>query len=141
MDIIDLLSKISLFSNLSHDALYRLSELVQNRYFEPQEIIVEENKVASGCWIIVKGHVQVLKGPNLLYHLGGGEILDEMAIFNDLIVETSVQALQPTHCLLIERWDFKAQMQAYPEIALQLLPVLTKRLQSKTAQNTSQTGK
>jgi CRP/FNR family transcriptional regulator, cyclic AMP receptor protein len=29
---------------------------------------------------------------------------------------------------MIERWDFKAQMQAYPEIALQLLPILAGRL-------------
>lgn len=131
MDTMDVLSKVSLFSNLSQDVLYRLNELIQNRFYQPGEMIVEESNVPLGCFIIAKGQVEILQGPQAVSQRGTGEILDEMSIFNDQPASTSIRALQSTHCLLIERWDFKAQIQAYPEIALQLLPVLTKRLQDR----------
>lgn len=131
MDTMDVLSKVSLFSNLSQDVLYRLNELIQNRFYRPGEMIVEKNNVPLGCFIIAKGQVEILQGPQAVSQMGTGEILDEMSIFHDQPASTSIRALQSTHCLLIERWDFKAQIQAYPEIALQLLPVLTKRLQDR----------
>ncbi len=96
-------------------------------------MIIEENDVPMGCFIIAKGRVEILQGPQAVSQMGTGEILDEMSIFNDQPASAAIRALQSTHCLLIERWDFKAQMQAYPEIALQLLPVLTKRLQDRPA--------
>jgi CRP-like cAMP-binding protein len=131
MNTMDVLSKVSLFSNLSHEVLYRLHELIQNRFYQPGEMIIEENKVPLGCLIIADGRVEMLQGPHAVSEIGHGEILDELSIFNDQPAIASIRALQSTHCLLIERWDFKAQMQAYPEIALQLLPILTKRLQNR----------
>lgn len=133
MEVSELLSGSALFSHLSRAALYRLIELTQIQSFKKGDIIIEEGHTGVGCYIIAKGQVEVIKGlntskPVAIAQLGIGEIIGEMAVIDDLPHSTSVRALEETHCLMIERWDFKAQMQAYPEIALQLLPVLAKRI-------------
>ncbi len=133
MEVSDLLATSSLFSHLSRAALYRLTELTQIHTFQRGDIIIEEGQIGIGCFIVASGRVEVIKGlkgpaPLTIAQLGVGEIIGEMSIIDEQPHSTSVRALENTHCLMIERWDFKAQMQAYPEIALQLLPVLARRI-------------
>lgn len=135
MEVSDLLASSSLFSHLSPAALYRLTELTQVHSFERGDIIIEEGRAGVGCYIIASGKVEVIKGlaapsPLIIAELGVGEIIGEMSIIDEQPHSASVRALENTHCLMIERWDFKAQMQAYPEIALQLLPVLAQRIRA-----------
>ncbi len=133
MDVKEFFTKKSIFSRLSQPALYRLAELAQLLTYNPSQIIIEESHPALGCYIILSGRVQVIKSFNtsrsrLITELTTGEIIGEMSVIDDQPHSASVVAIEETQCLMIERWDFKAQMQAYPEIALQLLPVLARRL-------------
>lgn len=135
MDVTELLTSHSLFSHLSPAAVYRLVGLAQVRLFHRGELILEEGIMGVGCFIIISGKVEVVKslnqpGQRVLAELGSGEIVGEMSVIDEQPHSVSVHALEETQCLMIERWDFKAQMQAYPEIALQLLPILAKRLRA-----------
>jgi CRP/FNR family transcriptional regulator, cyclic AMP receptor protein len=135
MDVTELLAGHSLFSHLSPAAIYRLVELAQIRKFCPGELILQEGQISSGCFIILNGQVEVIKSFNtnrqrILATLGEGEIVGEMSVIDEEPHSATVRASQDTQCIMIERWDFKAQMQAYPEIALQLLPILAKRLRA-----------
>lgn len=133
MDLTELLTSHALFSHLSRSAIYRLVALAQIKTFQAGELILQEGKISPGCFIILTGEVEVIKEfktvkSKKIAILGKGEILGEMAMIDDQPHSATVRALQETQCIMIERWDFKAQMQAYPEIALQLLPILAKRL-------------
>lgn len=133
MDVKELFTSQSLFSGLSQPALYRLAELAQLHTYRASETIIQEAHPALGCYIILSGRVQVIKSFNtprsrVIAELLAGEIVGEMSVIDDQPHSASVVAIEETQCLMIERWDFKAQMQAYPEIALQLLPVLARRL-------------
>lgn len=133
MDVKDFLSNLSLFSRLSPPALYRLAELAQLHVFHAGEIIIAEGHPGVGCYIILSGRVQVIKAYNTprskgIAELTSGEIIGEMSVIDDKPHSASVIATEETQCILIERWDFKAQIQAYPEIAVQLLPILAGRL-------------
>jgi CRP/FNR family transcriptional regulator, cyclic AMP receptor protein len=135
MDVREFLVGSSLFSQLSPAAIYRLVELAQVRVFNPNDLILQEGQVGLGCFIIINGKVEVVKGldagrPKVIAELGPGEIIGEISVIDNRPHTASVRALEKTQCIMIERWDFQAQMQAYPEIALQLLPVLAGRLRS-----------
>jgi CRP/FNR family transcriptional regulator, cyclic AMP receptor protein len=135
MDVNELLTSNSLFSHLNAAAMYRLVELAQMQTFQHGEVIITEGQISVGCFIIVSGAVEVIKALHTprqrhIARLGSGEILGEMAVIDDQPHSASVVAIAETQCIMIERWDFKAQMQAYPEIALQLLPVLARRLRN-----------
>ena len=135
MDVTEFLAKGSLFSGLSAPALYRLVELAQVCVFNSGDIILQEGQTGLGCFIILSGKVQIIKDfdtprQRLIAELDSGEIIGEMAVIDDKPHSASVRAMEKTQCIMIERWDFKAQMQAYPEIALQLLPILAGRLRA-----------
>lgn len=135
MDLLNLLEQHSLFSHLTQSALYRLVQLAQVHSFRKGDLILQEGSIGVGCYIILSGKVTVIKGMETTHQrriaeLGEGEIIGEMSVIDDEPYSTSVRALEDTQCIMIERWDFKAQMQAYPEIALQLLPILAKRLRT-----------
>lgn len=143
MEVSELLASSALFSHLSPAALYRLTELVQIHSFKKDDIIIHEGHAGVGCYIVARGSVEIIKGlntasPVIISRLGVGEIIGEMAVIDDQPHSTSVRAAEETHCLMIERWDLKAQMQAYPEIALQLLPVLAKRIRDLLALHSSE---
>ena len=131
-DIIKLIVQSDLFSHLSSAGIYRIAELAQKKTFHKGDILIQEGKSGMGFFIITKGKVEVIKNletsPVQIAILDSGEIVGEMSVIDELPHSTTVRALEETECLMIEQWDFKAQMQAYPEIALQLLPVLARRL-------------
>lgn len=135
MDVTQFLASSSLFSRLSTAAIYRLVELAQMHVFNSGDRILQEGQPGLGCYIILSGKVAVVKGVDtprrkFIAELGKGEIIGELSVIDDRPHSASVHALEKTQCLMIERWDFKAQMQAYPEIALELLPVLAARLRA-----------
>ncbi len=135
MEVAKLLTTSPLFSNLSLTAIYRLAELAQIKIFHPGEIIIKEGHAGLGCFIIVSGKVEVVQAidtstPQVITQLGINEIIGELSVIDDQPYSFSVRAIEETQCIMIEQWDFKAQMQAYPEIALQLLPVLARRLRA-----------
>jgi CRP/FNR family transcriptional regulator, cyclic AMP receptor protein len=132
-DISKLIANSPLFSHLSRAGIYRLAELAQKKTYHKGDIIIEEGKSGMGFFIIISGKVEVIKGANtpkpvVVAELGDGEIVGEMSVIDELPHSATVRALEETECVIIEQWDFKAQLQAYPEIALQLLPVLARRL-------------
>lgn len=135
MDVTELLTQHSLFSQLTPAAIYRLVELAQMHHFSSGDLILQEGQASIGCFIILSGKVEIIKGlhtlrPRKITELGNGEIVGELSVIDEQPHSASVRALEDTQCIMIERWDLKAQMQAYPEIALQLLPILAARLRA-----------
>ncbi len=133
MDTMAFLQKVPIFAKLSKQALWRLSGLAHTVSFNAGDTIMQEGDEGDSCYIIVNGEVEVSKAtqtelPKIVAKLGTGEIIGEMAVIDNEPRSATVKALQVTECLMIKQWDFMAQMQAYPEIALQLVPVLVRRL-------------
>ena|SRR3989338_340064 len=133
MDAIDILKASDIFSHLSKTALWEIASLTQKKHYAAGEHLVHEGDVPDFFFLIVSGCIQVYRDKNLpekviLNEVGAGAILGELATIDGLPRTASMLALEPTDALLISAWDFKAQLQAYPEIAIQLLPVIVSRL-------------
>ena len=135
MDVAKFLQDTPLFSALSKKAIWRLADLAQIKQFAKGDIIIEEGGSGTGCFIITQGKVEVVKNlssdnPKIVATLSTGEIIGEMNVIDEEPHSASIRALEDTECIMISAWDFKAQMQAYPEIALQILPVIVRRLRA-----------
>lgn len=146
MDALKVLESSSLFSSLNKRILWRIASLAQEKSFQPGEYLVREGEKGDFCYIISSGLVEIFRDFGLsekfhINHAGAGEIIGELAIIDGLPRSANVQAIELTQTLAISEWDFKAQLQAYPEIALQLIPVIARRLrqtQNQLAGLTSQ---
>jgi nucleotide-binding universal stress UspA family protein len=128
-----LLLQAPLFAILNQEDHEHLGETARIRTYQPGELIVREGDTATGCFIIASGQVEVVKGehsahPTVLTTLGAGEFFGEMAVIDDHPRSASVRALEATECVAIGRVEFLETIQRRPQIAVQMLPVLVRRL-------------
>jgi CRP-like cAMP-binding protein len=51
-----------------------------------------------------------------------------MSLLDNAPRSATIRALDPTRCLMLSSWDFKALIEKTPSIAVKLLEVLSRRL-------------
>ncbi len=120
------LASVPLFSRLEAADLKRLGKAVVPRTYKSGDEIVKEGEQAVAFYVIVSGKVGVQKGGTQLATKGAGEPFGEMALLDGFPRSTSVIALEDTECLVMTRWDFTAELNSGPTIALAMLPELSK---------------
>ena len=134
----DMLAHVPLFSEVSKKDLRWLAKTMVSRNFGPGELILKEGDVAVGCFIVLSGRVEVVKGlntdnPRTVATLGPGDFFGEIALLTDYRRSASVRALEDTECLAITRWNFLAELRIRPSMALKMLPVMAWRLKETDA--------
>ncbi len=135
MDIVEMLERTPIFSELTQRDLKGLAQTARLRNYAAGEVIVKEGGSAVGCFIVASGEVEVVKGldspdQEALATLGPGDFFGEMAIIDDSPRSATVRAMKDTECIAITRWDFMAEVRTRPDIAIQMLPVLVKRIRA-----------
>jgi CRP-like cAMP-binding protein len=53
-----------------------------------------------------------------------------MALLDEFPRSASVRAVKQTSALGIQRWHFKGILESHPQLALALLPILTRRIRN-----------
>ncbi len=133
MTIEDTLAGAPLFSELSRKDLKRLATAVIVRTYKKGDAIVREGENAVAFYLIRSGNVEVVRGlgakdAKVLATLGPGDFFGEMALLDSYPRSASVRAVDDTECMVLSRWDFVAELRTNPFIAVQMLPVLSRRL-------------
>jgi len=139
MNVEDILAQVPLFSQLSRRDLKRLAKGTVSREFSKGHVIVKEGDQALAFYLILSGRAEIVKGagepkPRVLNTLGPGDFFGEMALLDGYLRSASVRALEDTECLLLSRWDFMAELRTSPYIAVQMLPILSRRLRELESQ-------
>ena len=141
-EIVDALKSVSLFASLSQRFLTGIAKAATERSFDADQVIVKQGNPGIGLFVIVSGKVKIVKtneqGERLeLATHGPGEVIGEMSVLDGANRSADVVAIEPTDCLVLSAWDFKAFMETHPEVALDILPVVVKRFRET---NTALTG-
>ncbi len=129
----DTLASVPLFSRLSRRDLKHLAAGVIMRDYKKGETIVQEGDNAVAFYIIKAGQVDIIQGrggkkQKLLATLGPGDFFGEMALLDPYPRSASAVTTEDTQCLVLSRWDFIAELRTNPHVAVQMLPVLSRRL-------------
>jgi len=126
------LAHVPLFEGLRRGDLERIGRLAIQRSFKKGETIIAEGESGIALYVIISGKVRVVKQiggrERVLRTLGPNEYFGEMALLDEFRRSASVVAEEDTECLLLVRWDFRAELHLHPEIALHILPLLSRRL-------------
>jgi len=133
MEAREALARAPLFSDLKRDILDTLARSAKIRQFAPGELLVTEGEDASTFYVLCKGEAEVVKrqgqkGEQVIGHLGEGDFFGEMALLDGFPRVASVRAVGDCECLVLVRWDFLGLVRSSPEVALGILPVLSRRL-------------
>jgi CRP/FNR family cyclic AMP-dependent transcriptional regulator len=139
MRIEDTLAQVPLFSELDRRALGRLAKGTVRRQFAAGDVIVKEGEQAVAFFYLLSGRVEVVKGaegasPKVLRTMGPGDFFGEMALLDNYLRSATVRALEDTECLQLWRWDFLYALRTNPQIAAEMLPVLSRRLRETNAE-------
>jgi len=119
------LDKVPLFAGLDSKHLDVLSKMTHPRSFRAGENIVQQGEQGIGLYVIQSGKVEVVQkrdgGEGHLRAMGPGECFGEIGLLTDYPRTATVRATEPTECLVITAWNFRASLQESPDMARQLL--------------------
>lgn len=134
---IDFLKRVRLFEDLDDHTLREISNAAVERSYAKGDEIVRQGDTGVGAFIIRSGKVEIIQDhagrQEKIRELGSGDFFGEMALLDEFPRSATIRALEPTTCLGLTRWHFRGILESHPQIALALLPVLTKRLRSAEA--------
>lgn len=138
MDIVEHISSIPLFEGLSRGELEDLSLIVDDLTVVKGEAIFLEGDDGNGFYVVISGKVKIFKvsweGKEQILHIfGPGEPFGEVPVFGGKQFPASAEALEKGRVFFFPREDFSALIKKNPELALNLLAVLSKRLRRFTS--------
>lgn len=133
-DNIEFLKRVRLFEDLDRRSLEAIANAAVEQTYTAGQDIVRQGDTGVGAFIIKEGKAEAVQERGTHQHklaeLKEGDVFGEMALLDEFPRSATVRAVEPTTCLGIQRWHFKGILESHPQIALALLPVLTKRLRN-----------
>jgi CRP-like cAMP-binding protein len=132
---VEQLQQIPLFSGLDQDQLVQLqAHAVVKKYLQGEIILHEGDRLPAQLFAVFDGRIEVKKTAStgketILRTLSTGEIFAAPALFGNGSAPATVVAQQDCQILTIERTALLGMIQKTPEVALQIIAVLTERLQ------------
>ncbi|MCC6381526.1 MAG: cyclic nucleotide-binding domain-containing protein [Dehalococcoidia bacterium] len=122
------LARVPLFRDLPRKSLERLEKFVRPRNFRAGDVIFREGEEGVGFFLITDGKVEVSRGGVSIASLGPDEFFGEMALLDNHRRSATVTAVSDTQCLAIMRADFLAELRNGPDLAIELLAVMSRRV-------------
>lgn len=132
---VEQLQQIPLFSGLNPDQLVQLQAgAVIKQYLHGEIILHEGDRLPAQLFTVFSGRIAVKKTGStgketILRSLPAGELFAAPALFGNGLSPATVVAEQDCQILTIERTALIRMFQDTPELALQIIMVLTERLQ------------
>jgi CRP/FNR family transcriptional regulator, cyclic AMP receptor protein len=132
---VEQLQQLPLFSGLDLDHLIQLQAHAVVKQYSCGEIILHEgDRLPAKLFAVLSGRIEIKKTAatgkeTILRMLPAGELFAAPALFGDGVAPATVVAEQDCQILTIERTTLLEMIQNTPELALQIIAVLTERLQ------------
>jgi len=128
---------IPLFKGLNDSARAALGGIARHRRFSKAEAIFAEGDPGHGFFIVVEGRVKIFKlsgdGKEQILHMfGAGEPFGEVPVFTGRHFPAHAMALEATRTLYFPRREFVGLITAHPDVALNMMAVLSHRLHTFT---------
>ena len=139
MEKIELLQSVSIFWDLNENDLGHIAEKMVAKHFENGNYIFLEDSEGEQCFFVLEGSVKVTRLSKdgrevILAMLNEGDFFGEMSLLDGESRSANVIALEKTKVLTLDRNDFIAVVNDYPQIAVQLLKELARRLRKSDRQ-------
>jgi CRP/FNR family cyclic AMP-dependent transcriptional regulator len=132
-DPVGLLSRVSLFSELSRAELERISRVAIPRSFPAGVRVFHEGDHSDACYLVRSGDLRVTREhPDgraiALATLGPGDIFGELAMLDGQARSASVETLTDSELLALPATDFRRLLAEHSQISVKLIAALTRRL-------------
>ena len=131
MEAAELLKRTALFAGFNDKQVNSVLGTAKERTFGSGDAIIREGEEGGrGFYLIVEGSAQARKGSTFLADFGPGDYFGEMALLLDSARTADVVATSDVRCVVITQWDLMALIKSHPEIGVQMMAELARRLQA-----------
>lgn len=132
-ETIALLAQVPAFETLTPGDLNRVAGVAVPRRFAPREVVFRENDDSDTCYVVRSGHARALRehgdGRQItLAQFGSGDIFGELAMFSAERRSATVEAVDDLEVVAILGQDMRTLMRRHPDIAVELVIALGRRL-------------
>ena len=133
----DFLRRVPWFAELDDRALESIANSAVEQRYQPGQVILRQGDTGAGAFIVKAGKVEIVQERDgketSLGILGPGQVIGEMALLDEFPRSATARAVEPTTLLGIQRWHFRGILESHPQIALALLPMLSRRVRQAEA--------
>lgn len=131
--IINLLSKVTYFSNLDSTALKHISAATIQQNYEAGQFIFMEGDPCIGLYVVVTGWLRAVKisatgREQVIRIVGPGDAFNEVGVLTGGVNVISVEALEPATVLIIQRELLLDLVDRYPTLAKSIINNLAQRV-------------
>ncbi len=138
IDKIQFLRQVPLFRSLNDKALLDLASIAVEQTFAAKTTVFKKGDPGDALYIVKSGKVNILiPSPTgvdtVIATLGKDMVIGDMAVIDDQPRSASVATVAETTFFVITKTDFKALLGSTPEIAFQILRMITERLRATNA--------
>ncbi|CAM2070046.1 Oxoglutarate dehydrogenase (succinyl-transferring) [Sulfidibacter corallicola] len=122
------LNQVPLFELVSAEDLRLVASITQLVRFDTDGIISQKGQAANDFFYIIEGRVAIIKGGVILNYLEKGEMIGELAVFDDRPRSATMKAASPCVLLHVPRVDLYKLMKERSSLDLGLVHLLAARL-------------
>jgi len=124
----------SIFPDVERDTLADIATAAQTKIFKKGEVLFREGEPGTHLFVIRKGSVKVSRknsrGVDIAQtYVPAGRYVGEMALISDTVTTRNATVTAAVTCetIVIEKEDFRAVLQRYPEAGRKILAVAKER--------------
>jgi CRP/FNR family transcriptional regulator, cyclic AMP receptor protein len=133
MAMTEIFSQVPLFAQLPAEGLEELAEHLRRRRFGRGDAIFYQGDPGTSLCIVAEGRVKLSlissQGREIIIDLvRSGEVFGEMALLDGEPRSADAVAVEPTILMLLDRQDFIDCLLKRPQLAVDLLGILSRRL-------------
>jgi len=129
---VELLAGCPLFKGIDDEGLAALAERATQVDFPAGHVIARQGEIGTGFFVVIEGHVRVVRDGKPVATLGAGEFFGELSVLDRMPRNAMVAAEVPTTCLALASWDFEAVLLEQPALTLAILRGVARRLREVT---------
>lgn len=135
---VEVLRNIPLFAKLEPAKLKLLAFTSERLTFDVGQPLFQQGDMGDAAYIVMDGAADILintpKGQVKVANLGRHQIIGEIAILCDVPRTATVVASQPTTTLKINKDTFFRLINEFPQIAVEIMRELARRLEKTNEQ-------
>jgi len=131
----ELLSRISIFAELSPREIDLLLEVTATKRLKEREVLFRKGDPGSQLYGVLKGRLRVstagAEGREVIfaYH-GPGEVFGEIAVLDSHPRSATIVAAEPSELLTLHRRDLLPFFEEHPKVAISLAGILAARIRT-----------
>ena len=127
-EMVDRLSRLTLFSDLANPQLEGIAHAFEEELFSEGQRILRQGLSGAGLYVILDGEAAIVIDGEERARLGRGEFFGEVSVLIGEAPTADVVAVAPLRCLVIPQPEAKSFLVSNPQVLYRMLQAEARRL-------------